>query len=390
MSHKLVRMIVLRKLGFQSSRAAKKRILFNILLISLVVSALVFAQVFVVSMSRGIADKYALLGNGHIQVHMEDDLFISDMTNVLDVQKVAQTFALIYSPQANKMIRLKGVGEGYFNELRSSAIRFIEPVVKQETTLPKILLSTTLAQELDIVQGDRVALMLVNNRSIRPQLCIAETFYDSGYQELDASLVFCDFELVHRLFAGQEETYFELLVDYADIETVKLSLRQKGYPVTSWDEENYAVATNLHTSRQAVLGVMIAVAILCGYFISELSRELIEDDKHKIAMLRLLGARHTLIKSSYLTTVMIVTLIAILSGTLLGILLANNLSPLLSYVARQSIPALAYYLLDFTVVIPYADILTIVSVLFGVSFLSVQWSLRRVVSIAPLMCTHFD
>ena len=206
MSHKLVRMIVLRKLGFQSSRAAKKRILFNILLISLVVSALVFAQVFVVSMSRGIADKYALLGNGHIQVHMEDDLFISDMTNVLDVQKVAQTFALIYSPQANKMIRLKGVGEGYFNELRSSAIRFIEPVVKQETTLPKILLSTTLAQELDIVQGDRVALMLVNNRSIRPQLCIAETFYDSGYQELDASLVFCDFELVHRLFAGQEET----------------------------------------------------------------------------------------------------------------------------------------------------------------------------------------
>lgn len=390
MNQRLVRMLVLRKLGFQSTRSAKRRILFNILLISLVVAALVFAQVFVVSMSRGIADKYALLGNGHLQVHEKDDSFISALDEVLDVQKVAQSFALIYSPQANKMVRLKGVGSTYFNELRRSAITFYEPEQIIETTLPKVLISTTLAKELGIVNNDRVALMLVNNRSIRPQLCVAQTFYDSGYQELDASLVFCDFELMHRLFGGQEETYFELLVEHDQINSLKRSLRQQGYVVTSWDEENYTVATNLDTSRQAVLGVMVAVAILCGYFISELSRELIEDDKHKIALLRLLGARSQLIKTSYLLTVMMVTLVSILSGTLLGLLMASNLTPLLAYIAQQSIPALAYYLLDFSVIIPIDDILIIVSVLFMVSFLSVQWSLRRVVSFAPLMCTHFD
>ena len=390
MNRKLIGMLVLRKLGYRATRSAKRRILFNIILISLVVAALIFAQIFVVSMSRGIADKYALLGNGHLQIHEEGQINLPQNVDVFDIQKVADSFALIYSHSANKMVRLKGVSSNYFNELRRSALTFLEPKEKIETTLPKVLISSTLAKELDIKQGDRVALMLVNNQSIRPQLCVAETFYDSGYQELDASLVFCDFELMHRLFAGQEETYWELLVAHDQIGSIKQSLLSEGYFVTSWEQENYMIATNLNTSRQAVLGVMIAVAILCGYFISELSRELIEDDKHKIAMLRLLGARIHLIKTSYLLAVMIVTVCSITIGFLLSLVIAHNLSPLLAYVASRSIPALAYYLLDFSVIVPSSDILIIVSILFVVSLISVQWSLRRVVSIAPLACTHFD
>lgn len=108
MKHSLLRLMVLRKLGYRGSRAAKKRILFNILLISLVVASLVFAQIFVISMSRGIADKYALLGNGHLQIHETGELGLEPIQGILDTQLVAQSYALIYSPQANKMVRLKG------------------------------------------------------------------------------------------------------------------------------------------------------------------------------------------------------------------------------------------------------------------------------------------
>jgi lipoprotein-releasing system permease protein len=117
---------------------------------------------------------------------------------------------------------------------------------------------------------------------------------------------------------------------------------------------------------------------------------LVEDDKHQIAMLTLLGARHSLIRNVYFNTVMIVTVLSILGGTLLGVLLSSNLSPLLSAVADRSIPSLSYYLLEFTVVYPLGDILTIVLVLLLVSVFSVQFSLRRVKRIEPLSCTHFD
>lgn len=382
--------MVLRKLGHRGSRSVKKRILFNILLIGLVVASLVFAQIFVVSMSRGIADKYALLGNGHLQIHETGELELGPMEGLLDTQLVAQSYALIYSPQANKMIRLKGVGPDYFNEMRLSQLTMGDREADEETNLPRILLSTTLAEELQVEVNDRVALMLVSQNSIRPQLCVIRNLYDSGYQELDANLVFCDYDLMHRLFGGKEETYYELLVEQSRMKIIKQELAATGYSVTSWDEENYSVATNLNTSRQAVLGVMVAVAMLCGYFISELSRELVEDDKHKIAMLTLLGARKVFIRKVYFTTVMVVTAVSVGAGTLAGIALANNLGPLLSYIADQSIPSLAYYLLDFVIVTPVLDLLLIIVVLVLVSMVSVRWSLRRVKVIEPLACTHFD
>ncbi len=390
MKGSLLRLMVLRKLGYRGSRTARKRIFFNVLLISLVVAALVFAQIFVVSMSRGIADKYALLGNGHLQIHDADTLDLEPLEGLLDVQLVAQSYALVYSPEANKMVRLKGVDQHYFNDLRLSQLSMGEDVSIEATNLPQVLVSTTLAEELQVGIGDRIALMLVSRNSIRPQLCVIRNLYDSGYQELDANLVFCDYELMHRLFAGQEDTYYELLVDQSQMQEIKQTLALQGYAVTSWDEENYSVATNLNTSRQAVLGVMVAVAILCGYFISELSRELVEDDKHKIAMLTLLGARKVFIRKVYFSTVMLVTLFSVVAGTLGGVLMADNLGPMLSYIADQSIPSLSYYLLDFSIIIPAFDILAILLVLVSVSMLSVQWSLRRVKVIEPLSCTHFD
>ncbi|MGE4466259.1 ABC transporter permease [Sphaerochaeta sp.] len=386
----LLRLLVLRKLGYKGSRAARKRILFNLVLITLVVGALVFAQIFVVSMSKGIADKYALLGNGHLQVHGDSTHVLPEKEGVLDVQLVSQSYALIYSPDGNKMVRLKGVGDGYFNELRTSQITLMDGIPKESTTLEKVLLSTTLADELQVGIGDRVALMLVGDDGIRPQFCVVGNLYDSGYRELDANLAFCDYSLIHRLFKGSEENYHELLVTQERIEPLRQEYQADGFMVTSWDEENFTIATNLNTSRQAVLGVMVAVAMLCGYFISELSRELVEDDKHQIALLTLLGARHSLIRSVYFYTVMMVTILSLMGGTLLGIVMSSNLSPLLSVVADRSIPSLSYYLLDFSVVYPLGDILVIVLVLLLVSVVSVQFSLRRVKRIEPLSCTHFE
>ncbi|MFA6784956.1 MAG: FtsX-like permease family protein [Sphaerochaeta sp.] len=391
MSTPLIHMLVTRKLGIQGTWASKKRILFNVLLISIVVGALVFAQMFVVSMSNGIANKYALLGNGHIQIHENQETEITVGEYISDMQFVAQAFALVYSPTKNQMVRLKGVGPTYFNEQRLGELTLLDTeLVSDGSTLPQVLISTSLANLLCVGQGDRIALMMINNNTLRPQLVIIKNLYDSGYKELDEQLVFCDYSLMERLFSNKADTYYELLVDDDKIETVKSSLQSQGLSVTSWDEENYSVATNLNTSKQAVLGVMLVVAVLCGYFISELSREMIEDDKHKIAMLKLLGAKDSLIRRVYFTTVMLVTVLSVVLGTSIGIFMGMNLGNLLSLLAKQSIPALSFYLLDFVIVIPYMEIALILLVLLIVGALSILWSLRRVHKIDLLSCTHFD
>lgn len=391
MRPKLALMLIARKLGIKSSAAAKRRILFNVLLISVVVAALVFAQLFVVSMSRGIANKYALLGNGHLQVHEKAGTTIPVLEHIVDVQMVAQTYSLVYSPSKNLMVRLKGVDSSYFNAMRMAELTFLDTSLDAKgSTLPQILLSRSIASKLEVVQGDRVALMMISDNSLRPQLCIVGNLYDTGYKDLDENLIFCDISLMEKLFSSKADTYFELLVDDEQLSEVRSALEAEGLSVTSWDQENYAVATNLETSRQAVLGVMIVVAILCGYFISELSRELVEDDKSRIALLKLLGGENNLIRGVYFSTVMLVTLVSIVLGTALGVLLGLNLGSMLSFLAQKSIPALSYYLLDFTVIVPYLDIAIILLTLVMVSSLSVLWSLRRVRKIPLLSCTRFD
>ncbi|MDD4574312.1 MAG: ABC transporter permease, partial [Sphaerochaeta sp.] len=271
MRSKLALMLIGRKLGIKSSPAAKRRILFNILLISVVVAALVFAQLFVVSMSRGIANKYALLGNGHLQVHEKAGTPIPVLKQIVDVQLVAQTYSLLYSPSKNLMVRLKGVEHSYFNSQRLGELTFLDtPLDTKGSSLPQILLSRSIASKLEVGQGDKVALMMISNNNLRPQLCIVANLYDSGYKELDENLIFCDFSLMDRLFSSKADTYYELLVADNEVDEVRSILEREGLSVTSWEEENFAVASNLETSRQAVLGVMIVVAILCGYFISEL------------------------------------------------------------------------------------------------------------------------
>nr|WP_319776088.1 FtsX-like permease family protein [uncultured Sphaerochaeta sp.] len=130
--------------------------------------------------------------------------------------------------------------------------------------------------------------------------------------------------------------------------------------------------------------------MLCGYFISELSRELVEDDKHQIAMLTLLGARHSLIRGVYFYTVMMVTSLSMIGGNLPGNYHVKQSFPIAQR-DRRSFNSLSFLLSPgFSVVYPLGDILVIVLVLLLVSVISVQFSLRRVKRIEPLSCTHFD
>jgi lipoprotein-releasing system permease protein len=392
-NRRLVSFLGSRKIGYHGSRASRKRIFYDILLVTLVVSMLVLAQLFVVSMSNGIAEKYALLGNGYLQVHEAEVPSFSDLPQIYDVQQAAKTVALAYGAQANRMVQVKGVGEGYFNRYRLGQMSLEMESGEDGSSLPRVILGESLANLLSVGLGDRIALMMVGGEgktTLRPQLCIVEGIYDSGYRELDENLVFCSYSLVEKVFGDQTDTYYELLVDEDAVDTTKQALKERGMSVTSWDEENYSVSENLKTSKEAILGVLVVVALLCGYFISEIANEMVEDDKHRIALLKLLGATDRLVGQVYFSTVMFVTLCSLVAGTVLGISLGINLGGVLGMLASRSIPALSYYLLDFAPVVPVAQIAIILLVLATASAVSVLLSLRRIGKIALLDCIHFD
>ncbi|HOE83599.1 MAG TPA: ABC transporter permease [Sphaerochaeta sp.] len=384
------RLLTLRKLGIGANRAARRRVIFNIVLITLVVSILVLAQIFVVSMSRGIADKWALLADGHLQLYVDKRQPMIEHPSIETIDRVGEVNALLYSPDKNQMVRVKGVEQSYFNDSRLAQLTITQSENASPSTLAKIMISTTLAERLAVKIDDRLALMLVSNDAIRAQLCIIGALYDTGYHELDEQLVFCDLDFLEHLFTSGVTVYYEVLTQERNLETVKGDFERAGYMATTWKEQNPALSGNLETSRQAVLAVMVAVAILCGYFISELSSQMVEDDKARIATLHLIGAQPQVVRRAYWTAVMVITTVSIALGTALGILFARQLPPLLATIAARSYSALSFYLLDFPIRVPVLDLSIIASVLFCVSAVSVHLSLRRVSAIDALSCVRFD
>jgi len=378
-----------RKLGIGANRASKRRVFFNLILITLVVAVLVLAQIFVVSMSRGIADKWAYLADGHLQLYLGPGQELPTHPNIDSIEEVGEVNALLYSPDKNQMVRVKGVESTYFSKRRLEQLS-IRVGEASTSTLARIMISTTLADQLSVSLGDRLALMMVSNDAIRAQLCIIEALYDSGYRELDEQLIYCDLSFVKRLFGTGLASSWEILTENGRLNALKDDLERAGYLSTTWEEQNAALSTNLDTSRQAVLAVMVVVAILCGYFISELSAQMVEDDKARIATLHLIGADPRTVRTAYWRAVMAITAVSLTLGTLLGILCARLLPPVLAHLSARSYSALSFYLLDFPIRIPVLDISIIVSVLLLVSAISVHLSLKRVAAIEPLSCVRFD
>ncbi len=378
-----------RKLGIGANRASKRRVFFNLILITLVVAVLVLAQIFVVSMSRGIADKWAYLADGHLQLYLGSGQMLPTHPNIDSIEEVGEVNALLYSPDKNQMVRVKGVESTYFSKRRLEQLS-IRVGESSTSTLARIMISTTLADQLSVSLGDRLALMMVSNDAIRAQLCIIDALYDSGYRELDGQLIYCDLSFVKRLFGTGLASSWEILTEKGNLNALKDDLERAGYLSTTWKEQNAALSSNLDTSRQAVLAVMVVVAILCGYFISELSAQMVEDDKARIATLHLMGADPRTVRTAYWRAVMAITVVSLTLGTLLGILCARLLPPLLAHLSARSYSALSFYLLDFPIRIPVLDVSIIISVLLLVSAISVHLSLKRVASIEPLSCVRFD
>lgn len=349
----------------------------QMVILSLVSLIVTFSLVFVGSMTDGIERKYVVLGDG--------DLFVEgrleeEIPNA-DVEIVYHASALCYGDETTAPVQVKGVGDGYFSEERRREFQSFQ-VGLADTTLRKVIISRNLGESLHLAPGDKMLLVLVKGENFKPVLSVVDGLYESGYAEFDSSLVFCQDDLL--------ETYgylpvTEILSDNAV--SLEKTLEEKGYASTAWYEREDDLAANLKTSKQVVTSVFLIVVILAAYFISDFASTLVNDKKREIAQLKLLGATDGSIRLPFLLASFLVSFFSLIIGMAGGIILSYLTKPLLALLSRAHIDALSYYLLSFRITIPYASLLSLLSLLLALSLLSCAWVLRRLSHIEPLLLT---
>ena len=342
------------------------------LLIFLITAVLVFAMVFISSMTTAIDRMIIMLGSSSIVTGEEVD--VSSWSGA-SINKTREGEGVVFTEEGKSIIRLKGFNESYLQGEREEALKI---VISGEEVKNAIIVSTTLARKLNLELGSSMTMMLYEkdkNRT-RPILMTVTGIFDSGYAQLDRYLAYVDFSLLD----GEEE--WEILLDQKDdLEKRCQELDGLGISYKTYREKYSALYLNVRQSVSILYLILAFVALLAAFFSTDIVSVYLSRDRQDIAALRLLGMEEKRIRRIYLSLSLFAVAISALGGTVLGLLL-GLLSPSLIRIVASSNPGLVeYYISSFSVTVPTMELLLMVLAMVVLSaitlFISLSTSGRK-------------
>ena len=336
------------------------------LLIFLITAVLVFAMVFISSMTTAIDRMIIMLGSSSIVTGEEVD--VSSWSGA-SINKTREGEGVVFTEEGKSIIRLKGVNESYLQGEREEALKIVR---SGEEVKNAIIVSTTLARKLNLELGSSMTMMLYEkekNRK-RPILMTVTGIFDSGYAQLDRYLAYVDFSLLD----GEEE--WEILLDQKDdLEKRCQELDGLGISYKTYREKYSALYLNVRQSVSILYLILAFVALLAAFFSTDIVSVYLSRDRQDIAALRLLGMEEKRIRRIYLSLSLFAVAISALGGTVLGLLL-GLLSPSLIRIVASSNPGLVeYYISSFSVTVPTMELLLMVLAMVVLSALTLFISL---------------
>ena len=342
------------------------------LLIFLITAVLVFAMVFISSMTTAIDRMIIMLGSSSIVTGEEVD--VSSWSGA-SINKTREGEGVVFTEEGKSIIRLKGVSESYLQGEREEALKIVR---SGEEVKNAIIVSTTLARKLNLELGSSMTMMLYEkgkNRT-RPILMTVTGIFDSGYAQLDRYLAYVDFSLLD----GEEE--WEILLDQKDdLEKRCQELDGLGISYKTYREKYSALYLNVRQSVSILYLILAFVALLAAFFSTDIVSVYLSRDRQDIAALRLLGMEEKRIRRIYLSLSLFAVAVSALGGTVLGLLL-GLLSPSLIRIVASSNPGLVeYYISSFSVTVPTMELLLMVLAMVVLSaitlFISLSTSGRK-------------
>ena len=342
------------------------------LLIFLITAVLVFAMVFISSMTTAIDRMIIMLVSSSIVTGEEVD--VSSWSGA-SINKTREGEGVVFTEEGKSIIRLKGVNESYLQGEREEALKIVR---SGEEVKNAIIVSTTLARKLNLELGSSMTMMLYEkekNRT-RPILMTVTGIFDSGYAQLDRYLAYVDFSLLD----GEEE--WEILLDQKDdLEKRCQELDGLGISYKTYREKYSALYLNVRQSVSILYLILAFVALLAAFFSTDIVSVYLSRDRQDIAALRLLGMEEKRIRRIYLSLSLFAVAVSALGGTVLGLLL-GLLSPSLIRIVASSNPGLVeYYISSFSVTVPTMELLLMVLAMVVLSaitlFISLSTSGRK-------------
>ncbi len=294
-------------------------------------------------------------------------------------------------------ITIRAVEQDIFD--RNSAFSSLFSLVSGSFDLSNprsVLIGSKLSELLGVSVGDTIRLITVRENQasagVIPRLTSVTItgIVSSGYQELDALWVFMP---LSTGFSILSPTSSKLLVGIETVDPFSSVLNMQarsiahslplGYSLYTWQELNKTQYQNYESTRNLLLFIMMLIVLVACTNVSSALVMLVMEHRKEIAILKSFGATPAGITIAFVIAGTCIGIGGVLVGLPLGLLFAVNVNQIIHFTEKfinflyqcmytlkgitnnslQEIRLLdpAYYLQEIPIVIPFFDVLVIVT-----------------------------
>ncbi len=269
----------------------------------------------------------------------------------------------------------------------------------------KIAIGERLASKYGLELGDNVS--LITPRGITTPFGTAPrvksykvgAVFHVGLSEYDANVILMSFDAAAALLGRTEkDSVLEIIITDPDaIGEARAEITEKigaDYVIRDWRQNNATLSGALEIERNVMFLILSLILLIAALNIVSGLVMLVRDKARDIAVMRTMGASRAMVLRIFFLTGASIGVLGTLSGIGLGVVICENIEiirqALMVLTGAEIFPANVYFLEQIPARIEWQEMVNIIVMALGLSFLSTLYPAWRAARLEPVEALRYE